>query len=332
MKPIEIYDGHGDIWYDVLQHSLKGERDVFCKYQLPKFKKGHVKGGSFAVWIDPPYDEDPVARMAQFVKAMKLEMEDAADILNIVKSRDDFEKGERAGKINAVVALEGLSYIGEDIDLINYYYDEIHARTMMLTWNEENALASGWPGDPDRGLTQKGREAVRRMNELGILVDVSHLNDKGTWDILSMSDGHPVIASHSDCRALCNQGRNVTDDMIREIAKTGGLIGMNRLNGFISDDRAKQNVDGLVDHVIHIADLVGIDYVGCGFDFEDFVVPDALQKNGFTEHDPYATKGLGDASNCQNFVDAMRRRGLTEEEIEKVAYKNFYRVYKSVLK
>ena len=329
---MNLYDAHGDIWYDVVQHSLKGERDIFRKYQLPKFKKGGVFGGSFAVWIDPPYDADPVKRAKQIEIAMKQEMEDAKDILNIVKVYDDFEKGTKEGKINALVALEGLSYIGEDIDKIDYYYNEIFARTMLLTWNEENALASGWPGDPNRGLTAKGVEAVKRMNKLGIVLDISHLNDKGIWGVLDLSDGHPVIASHSNCRALCDIGRNLTDDMIKEVAKTGGVIGMNRLNGFISEDPSKHNVDGLVDHALHIADLVGIDHIGCGFDFEDFIVSDALAKNGVDESDPYSTIGLGDAGDCQNFLIGLKKRGLTDEEIEKIAYKNFYRVFKEVLK
>ena len=329
---MKLYDAHGDIWYDVLQHSLKGERDIFRKYQLPKFQKGGVFGTTFAVWIDPPYDSEPEKRMEQIVKAMKQEMEDSADIVNIVKKFDDFEKGTREGKINAMVGLEGLSYIGEDIDQIDRYYDEIFARTMMLTWNEENALASGWPGDPNRGLTAKGKEAVKRMNKLGVVLDISHLNDKGIWDVFSLAEGNPVIASHSNCRALCDIGRNLTDDMIKEVAKTGGVIGMNRLNGFISEDKAKHNVDGLVDHALHIIDLVGVDHVGCGFDFEDFIVSDALAKNGVDESDPYSTIGLGDASDCQNFLDGLRKRGLNEEEVEKIAYKNFYRAYEKVLK
>ena len=199
---LKLYDAHGDIWYDIVQHSQKGERDIFRKYQLPKFQKGGVMGGTFVMWIDPPHDEDPKRRIKEIEKAVKQELEDAADILNIVRKYEDFEKGTKEGKINVMMGLEGLSYIGEDIDQINYYYEEFGVRTMMLTWNEENALASGWPGDPERGLTAKGKEAIRRMNELGMVLDVSHINDKGFWDILELSDGHPVIASHSNARAV----------------------------------------------------------------------------------------------------------------------------------
>ena len=132
---MNLYDAHGDIWYDVLWHSEMGERDIFRKYQLPKFKKGGVFGGTFVMWIDPPYDKNPEKRIRQIENAVRQELLDASDILNIVKRFEDFERGTKAGKINVLMGLEGLSHIGEDIDRINYYYDEFSVRTMMLTWN-----------------------------------------------------------------------------------------------------------------------------------------------------------------------------------------------------
>lgn len=329
---MKIYDAHGDIWYDVVSHSMKGERDIFRKYQLPKFQKGGVFGGTFVMWIDPPYDEDPPKRIKEIEKAVRQELIDAADILNIVKRFEDFEKGTGAGKINVLMGLEGLSYIGEDIDQINYYYDEFSVRTMMLTWNEENALGSGWPGDKNRGLTAKGKEAVKRMNELGIVLDVSHLNDRGFWDVLSLSDGHPVIASHSNARSLADHGRNLSDDMIKALAETGGVMGMNRLDAFISADESRHTVEGLADHVDYIVDLVGIDHVGCGFDFEDYITQEALSKNGVDVENPAGTKGLISAADACNFIETLRKRGYSEEDLEKIAYKNFYRVYEQVLK
>ncbi len=328
---MKLYDAHGDIWYDILQHSLKGERDIFRKYQLPKFQAGNVSGGTFVMWVDPPYDEDPKKRIKQIEAAVKQELEDAKDILQVVKRFEDYQKGTDAGKINVMMGLEGLSYIGEDIDQINYYYDEFFVRTMMLTWNEENALGSGWPGDPERGLTAKGKEAVKRMNALGIVPDVSHLNDKGFWDLLSVAEG-PVIASHSNCRALASHKRNLTDDMIKAIAATGGTIGLNCVAGFISDDPAKRSIDGMVDHAVHIAELVGVDHIGCGFDYEDYIIPDSLMKNGVDIVEDIHLKDLFSAADSSNFLQGLKKRGFSDEEIEKIAYKNFYRVYRQVLK
>ena len=162
---LKLYDAHGDIWYDIVQHSQKGERDIFRKYQLPKFQKGGVMGGTFVMWIDPPHDEDPKRRIKEIEKAVKQELEDAADILNIVRKYEDFEKGTKEGKINVMMGLEGLSYIGEDIDQINYYYEEFGVRTMMLTWNEEKCAGlrmAGRPGERADCQRQRSHTADER--------------------------------------------------------------------------------------------------------------------------------------------------------------------------
>ena len=209
-----IFDGHGDVWTDVTCRAVDhGERDIFRKHHLHKFQEGGVTGGIFVIWIDPPYDSDPVKRSKQIVKSIKQEMEDSADILNFVKKYDDFEKGTKEGKLNIVTGMEGLSQIGEDIDMINYFYDEVGVRHAMLTWNELNALATGWPVDVTRGLTEAGKKAVKRIQDLGMVMDVSHLNDKCFWGVIDLAQG-PIIASHSNARSVCPAMRNLTDDML----------------------------------------------------------------------------------------------------------------------
>ena len=244
-----LFDGHGDVWTDVTCKRVDhNETDIFRKYHLKKFQAGKVTGGIFVIWIDPPYDQDPPARSKQIVESIKAEMIDSADLLNFVTKFDDFEKGTKAGKINVVTGIEGLSQIGEDIDMIDYFYNEVGARHAMLTWNELNALATGCPQDPTRGLTEAGKRAVKRMEKLGMVLDVSHLNDKSFWDLMSIATT-PVIASHSNSRTVCPAKRNLTDDMLKEIAKTGGLVGMNSLREFVSEKREEQNVQKLCDHL-----------------------------------------------------------------------------------
>ena len=139
-----LFDGHGDVWTDVTCKRVDhNETDIFRKYHLKKFQAGKVTGGIFVIWIDPPYDQDPPARSKQIVESIKAEMIDSADLLNFVTKFDDFEKGTKEGKLNIVTGMEGLSQIGEDIDMINYFYDEVGVRHAMLTWNELNALATG---------------------------------------------------------------------------------------------------------------------------------------------------------------------------------------------
>lgn len=326
-----IFDGHGDIWTDVTcRITENGERDVFRNRHLEKFRKGNVGGGIFVIWIDPPYDKDPEKRSAQIVRCIKQEMQDAGDILNIVREYGDFETGTRSGRINVVMGMEGLSQIGEDIDRINMFYDELGVRHAMLTWNETNALAAGWPGDVDHGLTNAGRQAVKRIQDLGMVMDVSHLNDRCFRDVISLAQA-PVIASHSNARALCPAMRNLTDDMILEIAKTGGLVGMNSLREFIDEDPGRQNVERLADHALHIAELAGTEYIGLGYDFDDYLGTEALSTFSGNTDSP-GGDGIADESEAGNLLQELRKRGFTEDDIEKVAYKNFYRVFRECWK
>ena len=264
------------------------------------------------------------------VKSIKQEMEDSADILNFVKKYDDFEKGTKEGKLNIVTGMEGLSQIGEDIDMINYFYDEVGVRHAMLTWNELNALATGWPVDVTRGLTEAGKKAVKRIQDLGMVMDVSHLNDKCFWGVIDLAQG-PIIASHSNARSVCPAMRNLTDDMLKAIAKTGGLVGMNSMREFISEKHDEQNVEHLADHVEYIADLIGIDHIGLGFDFDDYLGGEALKT--FSDHvDSPSGDGISNEAEAKNILAVLKKRGYSQEDLDKIGYKNFYRVFKEVWK
>ena len=326
-----IFDGHGDVWTDVTCKRVDlHEKDIFRRYHLEKFRKGKVNGGIFVIWIDPPYDKDPAARSKQIVESIKAEMIDSADILNFVTRYEDFEKGTKAGKINVVTGIEGLSQIGEDIDQIDYLYHEVGARHAMLTWNELNALATGCPQDPNRGLTEAGRKAVRRMEDLGMLLDVSHLNDRSFWDLMSIATT-PVIASHSNARSVCPAKRNLTDDMMKEIAKTGGLVGMNSLREFISENREEQTVEKLADHVDYIANLIGVDHIGLGYDFDDYLGGEALSSFSSNLESPSGV-GIANEAEAYNLILELQKRGYSQEDLDKIQYKNFYRVFKQVMK
>lgn len=322
-----LFDGHGDVWTDVTCRRIDhGETDVFRKRHLQKFRDGGVTGGIFVIWIDPPYDADPVARAKQVVECVKAEKADAADIINEVLCFDDFGAGADEGKLDIVTGFEGMSEIGEDIDQLDWYYEEMGVRHGMLTWNETNALATGWPGDPDRGLTPAGFAVVRRMQELGMTVDVSHLNDACFWDIMRVASG-PVIASHSNARALCPAMRNLTDDMIKAIADSGGLLGMNSLREFVDERPEFQNVERLADHVEHIAELVGVEHIGLGYDFDDYLETEAVAAFADNAECP-SCPDVSNERDASKLIFALRDRGFSEADLEAIAYRNFYRVFK----
>ena len=228
----------------------------------------------------------------------------------------------------AFIGLEGLKSIGEDLDLIDEFY-QFGARHAGLTWNEENMLGTGALGNPERGLTDVGRKAVHRIQDLGMILDVSHINDASFWDLIDAANG-PVVATHSNCRALCNVPRNLTDEQLKALSETGGMIGLNSFNEFVHPDEDKQTVENLVKHLDHMVEIAGIDHVGFGFDFFEFLCGDTMS-NVSSQDTPY-TIGLNDASYVPNLIAAIRKAGFNEEEIEKISHKNWHRLIKEVIK
>lgn len=325
-----VFDGHADIWTDITnKYIVKNMEDVFRKKHLKKFRDGNVDGGIFVIWVDPPYDEDPVYRVAQIVECMQYEMKYSKDILNIVKNHEDYVNVEDT-RIKVLIGMEGLSHIDTNITLLQQYY-ELGVRHASLTWNEENKLATGILGDRKRGLTADGRAAIKEIEQLGMLFDVSHLNDRSFWDAVDTAS-KPIIASHSNARALCAHDRNLDDLQLKAIADSGGIVGVNSFRSFVHESRSKQNIDGLVEHIKYIADLIGTDHVAFGFDFCDFI--DDTTMSSF--NDPTAITpgidGLNDVSQVNQLITALNNAGFSKNEIEKIAYKNYARVIKAVLK
>jgi membrane dipeptidase len=320
------FDGHSDILTHVTIKRLEGENNVFKKYHLERLQKGNVKGAILVVWVDPPYTDDPTWRMMQVLGALSEEIEDMKDCAGIVYRYEDMVKIRESGKIAVVLGMEGMSGLRGNVSLINVLY-RLGIRHGMLTWNEENEFATG-VGSPnkDRGLTPLGIKVLRRMEELGMIVDVSHANEKSFWDIYENTE-KPFIASHSNVYNLCKVPRNLKDDQIKAIAERGGVIGINAWPDFI--DEVNPSMENLVRHVDYIADLVGIDYVGFGFDFCDFLTEDTTAS--FQGGETSATKGLEDASKIPNFVELLAKSGYSERDIEKIAYGNMERVIKEIL-
>jgi membrane dipeptidase len=324
-----LIDIHGDIWTDVAIKRSLGERDIIKRYHLERFRKGNMAGGTFIVWIDPPHAEKrPKERFFEIIKYMCQEIWENQDILKVICSSKDFYHAVDEGKLAVILGMEGLSPLGEDPEGIYTLY-QLGFRQISLTWNEQNAFATGTRGDVNRGLTELGKRAIRIMEELGIILDVSHANDKTFWDIYEVAT-KPLIASHSNARALCPVPRNITDDQIKAIGESGGLVGINAFNEFIHVDRDKRNVDYLISHIEHIVDLIGIDHVAFGFDFFEYLEED--KSKTFIE-DPYrGTPGIEDISQAPNLIRKLQDRGFSKEDIEKISYRNFLNLMDRVLK
>ena len=285
---------------------------------LNKMKKGECLLQNFAIFTNLK-DQD-----SKFTKASidyyYSELNKNADLIKPIYKYDDIDDKY----INAMLTLEEGSVIDDDLNNLKNYYD-LGVRMITLTWNYPNGI--GYPNvdatkpshdvtdfNTKDGLTEFGKEYVRRCNELGIIIDVSHLSDKGFYDVLDISN-KPFVASHSNARSVCKAGRNMTDDMIKKLADKGGVMGLNYCSAFIEDGNEEYtSIEGMVKHVKHIVNVGGIDVLGLGSDFDG--IGNDLQ--------------IKDASGLPLLYEALRKE-FSETDLEKIFYKNVLRVYKQCL-
>lgn len=213
------------------------------------------------------------------------------------------------GKTAALLSIEGAEGINCDPGLLEQAWD-MGVRLISLTWNHENALA-GWHGT-DVGLSAQGKEFVRRAQKLGMLIDVSHLSDRGFWDLCDITEG-PIVASHSNSRAICNHSRNLTDDMYKEIIATGGTTGLNMYTAFLTEEETC-GMDTVLRHVDHLLSLGGEKHLSLGGDLDG------------CEKLPTPMTGI---DGYRYLIDAMLAHGIPEQTVADICFNNFMEVFKT---
>ncbi len=312
---MKVFDLHADIGYDILEQIENGNKEPLKTRHLDKLAKGEVQGVAAASYF---VGTENWQRMQDMVRASRTEIEKNRDRVSLILHPDDLCEE----KLNMMMSVEGMCGIRDQVsEKIDWLYEQ-GVRLASLCWNDENSLATGVKGNPLRGLSEKGKEAIRRMNEIGMMIDVSHNNERTFWDILDVSS-MPVVATHSNARKLCNVERNLTDQQIRALGMKGGLIGLNGARNFISDDENKRNSLNLARHARHIADLIGSEHVAIGMDFMDF-----LGDYG----DSSMADDLRNASMIQNLVRSLKQVGFSEEEVEMICWKNAVNFMKKIMK
>jgi len=220
----------------------------------------------------------------------------------------------REGSVGGLLAVEGLGAIGASVEVLESLH-MLGVRSAMLTWNERNELADGaLEQESGGGLSAKGRQIVQAMQRLHMLLDVSHLGEKGFWDLLETSEG-PLIASHSNARSICKHPRNLRDEQLKAVAERGGVVGMNFYTQFVVDE-GPATLEDLMRHVRHIADLVGPRHIGLGSDFDGI--------SAWPE-------GLGGVQDYPNLRLALTQAGFSAEESEGILGGNLRRVLQEVL-
>jgi membrane dipeptidase len=324
---LTVFDGHNDTL-------TREDADDFATgregghIDLQRARQGGLGGGIFAAFTPTPGDHwvagEPAAPIGQELAAaqvlrtigrlLKLEREGH---VAIARRPGDLDAAREAGTLAAVAHIEG----AEAVDPALLALDVLHAaglRSLGPVWSRPNAFAHGvpfaYPSSPDTGpgLTPAGTRLIRRCAELGIAVDLSHLNEQGFWDVAKL-DLAPLIASHSGAHAICPASRNLTDAQLDAIGASGGLVGVVYAVHFIRPDGAEATdtpLEAIAAHVRHVADRIGVEHVALGSDFDGAEIPDAL----------------GDVAGLPRLLDAIRATGFSDAEMEQIAWANWRRV------
>ena len=249
----------------------------------------------------------------------------------LVRTADDILRAKREGKLAVSFDLEGMNALNGNADMVNVYY-ELGVRQMLFAYNLNN-LAGGGCHDEDVGLTDLGRAVIREMNRVGMLVDCSHTAYRTTMEAMELSQA-PVIFSHSCAKALWKHGRNITDEQIKACAKTGGVIGINGIGNFLG----KNDISSakFVEHVVHVANLVGPEHVGVSLDyaFDAENVDSVVAGNTkFWPNEEYQTASLYlPPEQLPEIVETMVQRGFSDRDITAILGGNFLRVARAVWK
>src|SRR5215472_16715124 len=328
-----LIDTHNDVpsrtvdGFDIGSHAPDGQTDI------GRLKAGGVGAQFFSAFVDSEYvkGNHSANRALQMIDTIHHDIvERYPNDFMFATSVRDIEEARRRGKIAALIGIEGGHAIEDSLRLLRDYYD-LGVRYMTLTHTNTNnwADSSGDISNPavkhHDGLTDFGKDVVREMNRLGMMVDISHVSDKTFWDALAVSKA-PIFASHSRARALTNVPRNMTDEMIVALAKKGGVIDVNFNCGFISQKSAdaearkektppRATLADVVNHIDHIRKIAGIDAIGIGSDFDGI------------ECTP---EGLDDVSKFPNLTRALLEKGYSAEDIRKIYGGNFLRVMRAV--
>lgn len=303
-----IVDGHCDTIQVALDKKIDLENESLS-FNLKQAKEKAPILQMTAAFVNPSY-RNSFQRACNIIEYFERQKQKYSEVLLQVKTKEDIERVKKEKKVGCLLTIENGSAIEDKLENVDYFYGK-GIRVMSITWNEDNLLGCGAQTKQDNGLTEFGEAYIRKLNQKKIIVDVSHSSEKTFWDTINLSE-RPVVATHSCCYSLCKHPRNLKDEQIKAIAKNKGIIGVCYCNSFLSETGSASTKD-IAKHISYISNLVGVDYVGLGSDF------DGLEE----EHIPANLKGIGE---IDNLIQELRNVGFYENEIEKIMGENWIRV------
>ena len=349
MAEFSIFDGHNDTLLRFYQNDDVNFSDFFTEMKdghidLPRARQGGFAGGFFAVYVPNPNRRIAPDSMPDMTKPyvpealelrysqgialrsmadlFRLEAESAGQI-KVVRTVDELQGCIDKDIFAAIMHFEGAEAIDEDLDALEVFY-RAGMRSLGIVWSRPTIFASGvpfaFPSSPDigPGLTDAGKRLVKRCNELGIMLDLSHLNEKGFWDVAALSDA-PLVATHSNVHALCPASRNLTDKQLDAIKASDGMVGLNFAIGFLRADGGRDPdtpLSTMVEHLDYLVERLGESRVGFGSDYDGARVPD----------------DVGDVSKLPNLIAALKSAGYDDRLLHKLTHQNWVRVLRKTWK
>ncbi|RYG73695.1 membrane dipeptidase [Lentibacillus lipolyticus] len=345
MSPFPIFDGHNDTLLRLemandtpsfFQESTEGHID------LPRARKSNFGGGFFAVYtpnenyevkpedyatengydvpLPPPIQQENALAFTNALASRLFRLEAAsAGQLKVVRQTEELKFCLENDIIAAIFHIEGAEAIDTDLDALHVLY-QAGLRSLGIVWSRPNKFGEGvpfrYPSSPDTGagLTEAGKNLVRECNQLGIMIDTTHLNEKGFWDVANLTDA-PLVATHSNAHALSPIARNLTDQQLAAIAESNGMVGINYAVNMLREDGglgSDISLDEIVRHIAYVAEKFGVDHVGLGSDFDGTTVPDSMQ----------------DVTGLPKLLDRLQAHGFQEHELQKITHQNWLRVLK----
>ncbi len=356
-KQVPVFDGHNDTLLHLTFTRPGSEESFFSgaegQLDLPRAKTGGLAGGFFAAFTRTPgWDwkvhwrkmgpqgpvesggfDVPMARPVHQQKAInsvlammgtlfRLERMSEGEV-EVVRTVQELRSAMDRGVLAAVAHMEGAEALTKDLSGLEMLY-QAGLRSLGIVWSRSNIFGHGvpftFPDSPDLGpgLTPAGKDLVRACNDMGIMVDLSHLNEKGFWDVASLSKA-PLVATHSAAHALCHSPRNLSDDQLKAIGESGGIVGVNFARNFVRKDgleHKRTSVREIAKHVVYIAEKIGVDHVGLGSDFDGAEMPQDMK----------------DVAGLPKLLDALRKVGVHGKDLRKVAHRNWVRVLEATWK
>jgi len=337
-----VFDGHNDVLLRLMRGRIQPEKaflegDNIGHLDWPRMKQGGFFGGFFAVYVpsgDLGIDVDalmthteydvPLPPVLDLAPSQRVTVQMASILIRIARASKGEVKICRSaadirhcldnGKLAAILHIEGAEGIDPDLTMLDVLY-ESGLRSIGPVWSRPNIFGHGvpfrYPSTPDTGpgLTEHGRELVKACNRLKVMIDLSHLNEKGFWEVAKLSDA-PLVATHSNAHAVCPHSRNLTDKQLAAIRESRGMVGVNFATSFIRPDGQRDEntpLEQMIRHMDHLIEHVGIDGVGLGSDFDGATIP----------------AEIGDVRGLPRLVDAMRKHGYDEATLRKICYENW---------